>query len=90
MQYDRVHEYLEARCHTRESYVEAFCDKVRVVKMGCTYKEWCLSEDVRASEWGAYTDAGVGLEEGSVTACTRRDGTRAQAWEDVLPNRGLL
>lgn len=55
MQYDRVHEYLEARGHTRESYVEAFCDKVRVVKMGCTYKEWCLSEDARAEEWGKCT-----------------------------------
>ena len=55
MQYDRVHEYLEARCHTRESYVEAFCDRVRVVKMGCTYKEWCLSEDARAEEWGKCT-----------------------------------
>ena len=46
MQYDRVHEYLEAQGHTRESYVEAYCDRVRVVKMGCTYKEWCKNDDV--------------------------------------------
>ena len=49
MQYDRVHEYLEAHDHTRESYVAAFRDRVRVVKMGCTYTEWCSRDDPHAS-----------------------------------------
>jgi hypothetical protein len=49
MQYDRVHEYMEARSHTRESYVEAFCDKVRVFKMRCTYKDWCNIDEAKSS-----------------------------------------